>query len=99
MVLDSCAGFTEADKVVWYYHLFKNFTQFVVTHTVKGFSIVDEADVFSGILLIFYDPMNVGNVISGSSLFSKSRFNIWKFSVHVLLKPSLKTFEHYFSST
>ena len=78
----------------------KNFPQFVLIHKVKGFSIVNEAegDVFSGILLIFYDPMDVGNLISGSSAFLKSGMNIWKFTVHVLLKPGLKNFEHYFAS-
>ena len=73
--------------MIWYSHLFKNFPQFVVIHTVKGFSIVNEAeiDVFSRILLVFYDPMDTGNLISGSAAFSKSNLNIWKFSVHVLL--------------
>jgi len=78
-------------KVVWYSHLFKNFPQFLVIHTVKGFSIVNEAevDVIFGILLLFYDPPDVSNLISGSSAFSKSCLYIWKFSVHVLVKPSL----------
>src|SRR5574341_1332821 len=73
----------EAGKVVWYSHLFKNFPQFVVTHTVKGFSIINEAevDVFLEFPCFFYDPSNVGNLISGSSAFSKSSLNIWKFSV------------------
>jgi len=83
--------------VVWCSHLFKNFPQFVVIHTVKGFSIVNEAevDVFLDFSCFFYDPMDVGNLISGSSTFSKSSLYIWKFSVHVLLKHSLKNFEHY----
>ena len=78
--------------MVWYSHLFKNFLQFVVTHTVKGFSIINEAevDVFLEFSCLFYDPMNVDNLISGSSDFSKSSMNIWKFSVHTLLKPSLR---------
>ena len=90
----------ETGKVVWYSHLLKNFPQFVVIHTVKGFSIVSEAEV--GIFLefscFFYDPMRVCNLISGSSAFSKSSLNIRKFSVHVLLKPSLKDFEHYLAN-
>ena len=81
-------------------HLFKNFLQFVVIHTVKGFSVVNEAevDVFLEISCFCDDPTDVGNVISGSSAFSKSSLNIWKFSIHVLLKPSLENFEHYFAS-
>ena len=89
----------EASKVVWYSNLFKNFPQFVVIHTVKGFSIVNEAEVvFLELSCIFYDPIDVCNLISVSSAFSKSRWNIWKFSVHVLLKPSLEDFEHYLAS-
>ena len=88
----------EAGNVVWYSHLFKNFPQFVVIYTVKDFSIVNEADVFLEFSCFFYDPADVGNLISGSSTFSKSSFNIWKFMVHVLLKPSLENFEHYFAS-
>ena len=86
--------------MVCYSLIFKNFPQFVVIHTVKGFSIVNEAegDVFSGILLIFYDPMDVGNLISASIAFSKSSLNIWNFSVHKLLKPSLENFQCYFAS-
>ena len=86
--------------VVWYSHLFKNFPQFVVIHTVKGFGVINEAevDVFLELSSFFYDPMNVGNLISGSSSFSKSSLNIWKFLVHVLLKPGLENFEHYFDS-
>ena len=85
----------EAGKVLWYSHLFKNFPQFVVIHTVKGFSIVNKAevDVFLELSCFFYDPKDVGNLISGSSAFSKSSLNIWKFSVHVLLKPRLESFE------
>ena len=90
----------EEGQVVWYSHLFKNFPQFVVIHTVKGFSIVNEAeiDVFLEFPCFFYDPMVVGNMISGSSSFSKSSLYIWKFSVHLLLKSSLKDFEHYIAS-
>jgi len=86
--------------VGWYFHLLKNFPQFVVVHTVKGFSVVNEAevDVFLELSCFFYDPVDVGNLISGSSAFSKTSFNIWKFSVHILLKPSLENFEHYFAS-
>ena len=90
----------EASKVVWYSHLFKNFPQFVVIHTVKGFSKVNEAEVdgFLEFPCFFYDPVNVGNFISGSSAFSKSSLYIWKFLVHVLLKPSLKYFEYYLAN-
>ena len=86
----------EIGKVIWYSHLFKNFPQFVVIHTVKSFSIVSEAevDVFLEFSCFFYDPMDVGNLTSGSSAFSKSSLNIWKFTVHVLLKPGLENFEH-----
>ena len=90
-----------AGKVVWYSHLFKNFPQFVVIHTtVKGFSVVNEAevDVFLEFSCISHDPADVGNLISGSSAFSKSSLNTWKFLVHVLLKPGLENFEHYFAS-
>ena len=90
----------EAGKVVWYSHLLKNFPHFVVIHTVKGFSVVNEAevDVFLEFPYFFYDPMDAGNLISGSSAFSKSSLNIWKFSVHILFKPDLENFEHYFAS-
>ena len=83
--------------MVWYSHLFKNFLYFVVTHIVKGFSVVNEAevDVFMEFSCFFYDPVDVSNLISGSSAFSKSRLNIWKFLIHVLLKPSLENFEHF----
>ena len=84
----------------WYSHLFQNFSQFTVNHTVKGFGIINEAEVddFLELSCFFYDPMDVGNLISDSSAFSKSSLNIWKFLVHVLLKPSLENFEHYFAS-
>ena len=86
--------------MVWYSHLFQNFPQFVVIHTIKGFGIVNEAevDVFLEFSCFFYDPMDVGNLIFGSSIFSKSSLNIWKFLVHVLLKPGLENFEHYFAN-
>jgi len=84
--------------VVWYSYLLKNFPQFVVTDTVKVFGIVIEAeiDVFLELSCFFDDPVYVGNLISGSSAFSKSCLNIWKFMVHILLKPGLENFEHYF---
>ena len=90
----------EAGKVVWYSHLLKNFLQFVVIPTVKGFGIVNEAevDVFLELSCFFDDPVDVGNLISGSSAFSKTSLNIRKFMVHVLLKPGLENFEHYFAS-
>ena len=83
--------------MVWYSHLLKNFPQFVVIHTVKGFSIVNEAevDVFLAFSCFFYDPTDVGNLISGSSVSSKSSLNIWKFMVHILLKPGLENFEYF----
>ena len=86
--------------MVWYSHLFQNFPQFIVIHTVKGFGILNEAeiDVFMELSCFFDDPADVGNLISGSSTFSKTRLPIWKFSVHILLKPSLENFEHYFAS-
>ena len=84
--------------MVWYSNLLKNFPQFVVMHTVKGFGIVNKADVFLELSCFFYDPMDVGNLTSDSSAFSKSSLNIWKFTVYVLLKPSLENFEHYFTS-
>ena len=86
--------------MVWYSYLLKNFLQFVVIHTVKGFSVVNEAeaDVFLEFCRFFYDPTGVGNLISGSSAFSKPSLNIWTFSVHILLKPGLDNFEHHFAS-
>ena len=87
-------------RLVWYSHLFQNFPQFIVIHTVKSFDIVNKAEVnvFLELSCFFDDPTDVGNLISGSSGFSKSSLNIWKFTVHVLLKPGLETFEHYFAS-
>ena len=86
----------EAGKVVWYVHLFQNFPEFIVIHTVKGFGIVNKAeiDVFLELSCFFDDPTDVGNLISGSSAFSKPSLNVWNFTVHVLLKPSLENFEH-----
>ena len=86
--------------MVWFYHLFKNFPQFSVIHTVKGFDIVNKAeiDVFLELSCFFDGPVDVGNLTSGSSAFSKSSLNIWKFMVHLLLKPVLENFEHYFTS-
>ena len=86
--------------MVWYSHLFQNFPHFTVIHTVKGFGIVSktEIDVFLELSCFFDDPVNVGNWISGSSVFSKTSLNIWKFMVHVLLKSGLENFEHYFTS-
>ena len=82
----------------WYSHLLKNFPQFVVTHTVKGFGVVNKAEIDVFLEYFFYDPTNVGDLISGSSVFSKTILNIWNFMVHVLLKPSLENFEHYIAS-
>ena len=86
--------------MVWYSHLFKNFPQFVMIHTLKGFGIVNKAkvDFFLELSCFFDDPADVGNLISGSSAFSKTSLNIWKFKVHVLLKPGLENYEHYFTS-
>ena len=90
----------EAGKVVWNSHLLKNFPQFIVIHTVKGFGVVneDEVDIFLEFSCFFDDPTDVDNLISSSSVFSKSRLNIWKLSVHVLLKPRLENFEHYLAN-
>ena len=88
----------EAGQVVWYSHLFQNFPQFVVIHMVKGFGIINKAEI--DVLrnsCFFDDPADVGNLISGSSTFSKSSLNMWKFTVHVLLKPGSENFEHYFA--
>src|SRR5574337_833183 len=89
----------EADQVVWYSHFFQDFPQFVVIHTVKGFGIVNKAevDVFLELSCFFHDPEDVGTLISGSSAFSKTSLNIRKFTVHVLLKPGLENFELYFT--
>ena len=90
----------EAGQVVWYSHLFQNFPQFIVIHTVKGFGVVNKAevDVLLELSCFFHDSTDVGNLISGSSAFSKSSLNIWNFMVHVLLKPGLENFEHFFAS-
>ena len=86
--------------MVWYSHLSQNFPQFIVIHTVKGFSIINKAetDVFLELSCFSDDLADVGNLVSGSSAFSKTSLNIWKFTVHVLLKPGLENFEHYFTS-
>ena len=90
----------EAGQVVWYSHLLKNSPQFIVIHTVKGFGIVNKAeiDVFLELSCFFNDPADVGSLVSGSSAFSKTSLNIWEFVVHILLKPGLENFEHYFTS-
>src|SRR5574342_156504 len=90
----------EADQLVWYAHLFQNFLQLILIETVKGFGIVHKAeiDVLLELSCFFHDPADVGNLISGSSAFSKISLNIRKFIVHILLKPGLENFEHYFTS-
>ena len=106
MSSSNCCFFTciqisqEAGQVVWYSHLFQNFPQFVVIHTVKSFGVVNkaEADVFLRLSCSFDDSADVGNLIFGSLAFSKTSLNIWKFTVHILLKPGLENFEHYFTS-
>ena len=87
--------------MVWYSHLSKNYPQFVMIHTIKGFSIVTETevDVFLEFSCFFFDPMDVGDLFSVCSAVSKSNVNIWKFSVHILFKPDLENFEHYFANT
>ena len=89
----------EAGQVVWYTHHSQNLPQFPVIRSVKGFGILNKAevDVFLELSCFFCDPAEVGNLISGSSAFSKTSLNIWKFTVHVLLKPGLKKYEHYFA--
>ena len=90
----------EAGQVIWYSQFFQNFPQFIVIHTVKGFGIVNKAeiDAFLELSCFFDDLADVDNLISGSSAFSKTSLNIWKFTVHILLKPGLENFEHYFTS-
>ena len=90
----------DAGQVVWYSHLFQNFPQSIVIHTVNRIGIVNKAaiDVFLELSCFFHDPVDVGNLVSGSSAFSKTSLNIWKFMVHMLLKPGLENFEHYFDS-
>ena len=90
----------EAGQVVWYCYLFQNFPQFIVSHTIKGFGLVNKAeiDVFLELSWFFDDPADVGNLISCSSAFSKTSLNIWNFMVHVLLKPGLESFKDYFTS-
>ena len=85
--------------MVWYSHLFQNFPQFIVIHTVKGFGVVNKAeiDVFLELSFFFYDPMDVGDLILGFAAFFKSSLNIWKLTVHILLKPGLENSEHYFA--
>ena len=92
--------YQEKDKVVWYSHLFKNFPDCVVIQRVKGFGVVNKAevDVFLELLSFYNDPVALGNLITASFAFSKSSLNIWKFMVHLLLKPSLGNFEYYFAS-
>ena len=97
---DLHTGFSRGRSGGLVFHLFQNFPQFIVIHTVKGFGIVNKAeiDVFLELSCFFNDPVNFGNLISGSSAFSKTSLNIWKLTVHVLLKPGLENFEHYFAS-
>ena len=90
----------EAGQVFWYSHLFQSFPQFIVIHTVKGFGLVNKAeiDVFLELSCFFNDPLDIGSLIFGSSAFSKTSLNIWKVTVHVLLKPGLENFKHYLTS-
>ena len=99
LLLDLIQMSQEAGQVVWYFHLLKNFQQFVVIHKVKGFGIVNTAEVdgFLKLSCFFYDPVDVGNLISGSSAFSKFSLSVCKFSVCILLKPGLENLEHYFA--
>ena len=97
----TCIGISqEASQVIWYSHLFQNFPHLVVIHPVKSFGTVNtaEVDVFLEPSCFFHDPADVGNLVSGSSVFSKYSLNIWKFTVHILLKPGLENFEHHFTS-
>ena len=96
----TCIQISQEAGRVWYSHLFQNFPQFVVIHTVKGFGVINkaESDVSLELSCFFNDPADVGNLISGSHAFFKSSLNIWKFTVHILLKPGLGNFEHYFAS-
>ena len=100
MLPDLHIGFSRGRSGVWHSHLFQNFPQFIVIHTVKGSGIVNKAEIDVSLELscFFDDPVAVGNLISGSSAFSKSNLNMWKFTVHILLKPGLENFEHYFAS-
>ena len=100
MPLDLLTDVSGAGEVVWYSHLLKNFPQFIVIHTIKGSGVVNKAeiDVFLELSCFFDDPADLGNLISGSSAFSKTSLNIWKFTVHVLLKLVLENSEHYFTS-
>ena len=100
LLLDLHTVSQEAGQVVWYSHLFQNFPQFIMIHTVKGFGIVNKAEVDASLKLSCFlnDPMDAGNLIFGSSAFSKSSLNIWNFMVHVLLKPGLENSEHFFAS-
>ena len=99
-LLDDLTADRARELVAWYSHLFQNFPQFIVIHTIKGFGIVNKAeiDVFLELSCFFHDPADVGNLISGSFAFSKTNLNIRKFTVHVFLKPGLETFERYFTS-
>ena len=89
----------ETGQMIWYSHIFQNFPQFIVIHTIKGCGIINKAgtDVFLELSCFFNDPADVGNLISCSSAFSKTSLNIWKFTVYILLKPGLENFEHYFT--